>query len=96
MSTPRLALPVHSWCPSRHVTVRPCAQGTALAFFILELKSSREILVEQSTGHPPSLALDKTKRWHVFLSHSWDNQDQVATIKRQLQLLLPGVRCFLE
>ena len=30
------------------------------------------------------------------LSHNWDNQDAVATIKRQLQLLLPGVQCFLD
>ena len=28
---------------------------------------------------------------------SWSTgQDQAATIKRQLQLLLPGVRCFLD
>ena len=42
---------------------------TALAFFILELRSSREIIVVHSTGHPPCLVLPDTKRWHLFLSH---------------------------
>ena len=29
-------------------------------------------------------------------SHNWANQDAVHTLKRQLQLLLPGVRVFLD
>ncbi len=32
------------------------------------------------------------KRWHLFLSHNWANQDVVATIKQQLLLLLPTAR----
>ena len=50
----------------------------------------------RATGEPPVLALGKGKRWHVFLSHNWANQDVAATIKRQLQRLLPGVRAFLD
>ena len=34
---------------------------------------------------------------HLFLSHCWQHgQDQCATIKRQLNLLLPGVSIFLD
>eukprot|EP00322_Chrysochromulina_rotalis_P031368 CAMPEP_0115875040 /NCGR_PEP_ID=MMETSP0287-20121206/24876_1 /TAXON_ID=412157 /ORGANISM="Chrysochromulina rotalis, Strain UIO044" /LENGTH=901 /DNA_ID=CAMNT_0003330259 /DNA_START=255 /DNA_END=2960 /DNA_ORIENTATION=- len=52
--------------------------------------------LREQSGEPPRLALDDGKRWHVFLSHNWANQDAVATIKRNLQLLLPGVRMFLD
>ena len=31
-----------------------------------------------------------------FRSHTWSNQDVCATIKRQLQLLLPDSRIFLD
>ena len=35
--------------------------------------------------------------YHIFLSHVWGTgQDQCATIKRQLCLLLPGVSVFLD
>ena len=45
----------------------------------------------QNTGLVPDLAQDSA-RWHVFLSHIWGSgQDQVAVMKRQLQLLLPGI-----
>jgi len=50
----------------------------------------------KATGQPPTLTLATDKQWHLFLSHNWANQDVVATIKRQLQLLLPGVRAFLD
>ena len=36
--------------------------------------------------------LEKQQLWHIFLSHIWSTgQDQCAVIKRQLQLLLPGI-----
>lgn len=75
-------------------------------------------------GNPPILHLDKTQKYHLFLSHSaprrtrtrpvdgplrnliysalscfavWSTgQDQCAVIKRQMQLLLPGVVVFLD
>ena len=68
----------------------------ALLFFLAELRSAREILLVRATRQPPVLTLVEGKRWHLFLSHNWANQDAVATIKRQLQLLLPGVRVFLD
>ena len=50
-----------------------------------------------ATESPPDLALYTAHRWHLFLSHIWGTgQDQCATIKRQLQLLLPGARVFLD
>ena len=50
-----------------------------------------------STGNRPSLALAKGHKWHLFLSHVWGTgQDQCASIKRQLCLLLTGVQVFLD
>ena len=50
-----------------------------------------------STGNRPELALAKGHKWHLFLSHIWGTgQDQCATIKRQLCLLLTGVSVFLD
>ena len=35
--------------------------------------------------------------WNLFLSHIWSSaQDQAATIKRQLQLLVPDASIFLD
>ena len=68
----------------------------ALGFFVAELRGAREILLVRATGLPPTLTLAEGKRYHLFLSHNWDNQDVVATIKRQLQLLLPGIAIFLD
>jgi hypothetical protein len=46
---------------------------------------------------PPVLLLRAGERYHLFLSHVWSTgQDQCAVIKRQLQLLLPGVVIFLD
>jgi hypothetical protein len=46
---------------------------------------------------PPVVLLGKGERYHLFLSHVWSTgQDQCAVIKRQLQLLMPGVIIFLD
>ena len=45
----------------------------------------------------PELSIGNEMRYHLFLSHIWSSgQDQVAIIKRQLQLLLPGIVVFLD
>jgi len=45
----------------------------------------------------PELMLLPGHRWMLFLSHVWSTgQDQVATIKRQLQRMLPGITIFLD
>ena len=48
----------------------------------------------QATGRQPTLALADGKRWHLFLSHHWNNQDVVGTLKQQLLLMLPGANIF--
>lgn len=50
----------------------------------------------RATGQSPTLSLANRKKWHLFLSHVWANQDVVGMIKRQLQLLVPGVQVFLD
>lgn len=60
------------------------------------------VLRLKETGRPPELTLARGERFHLFLSHRWaflgrnSGQDQVAVLKRQLQLMLPGVRVFLD
>ena len=50
-----------------------------------------------STGNRPELELAEGHKWHLFLSHTWGTgQDQCATIKRHLCLLLTGVHVFLD
>lgn len=50
-----------------------------------------------STRQLPELTLARKMHYHVFLSHIWSSaQDQVAVIKRQLLLLVPGISVFLD
>ena len=58
--------------------------------------SVHQILIE-ATKKPPELTLREGQHYHLFNSHIWSTgQDAVATIKRQLQRLVLGVRVFLE
>jgi len=51
----------------------------------------------EGTLAQPELTLALEQKYHLFCSHTWSTgQDQVATIKRQLQRMLPGVRVFLD
>ena len=72
----------------------------ALCVLLYQVNRQTSLMVAtlrlQASGQPPELSLGPSKRWHLFLSHNWANQDAVATIKRQLQLLLPGVQIFLD
>ena len=48
-------------------------------------------------GRTPRVVLRPGKSYHLFLSHVWaSGQDQAATLKRQLCLLLPGANIFLD
>ena len=50
-----------------------------------------------ASGQVPELKLDASHRYHLFLSHVWSSgQDQMATVKQELQLLLYGVSVFLD
>ena len=61
-------------------------------------KSARAPIIRlKATKAPPELKLRPEHRWHMFLSHIWGSgQDQCATIKRQLNLVLPGISIFLD
>ena len=49
------------------------------------------------THSSPVQTLEPGKLWHTFLSHIWGTgQDQCATIKRQLCLLMPKISVFLD
>ena len=70
-----------------------------LGMFVRALAFSQSIpiLRDAQTMEPPVLLLGPGERYHLFLSHVWSTgQDQCAVIKRQLQLLLPGVVIFLD
>ncbi|EOD27539.1 hypothetical protein EMIHUDRAFT_468827 [Emiliania huxleyi CCMP1516] len=50
-----------------------------------------------STNQPPEMSVGMGITWHLFNSHIWSTgQDAVAVIKRQLQILLPGIKIFLD
>merc|ERR1712023_148551 len=60
--------------------------------------AARQPVIKLSaTKRSPELQLSHSQRWHLFLSHVWSSgQDQCATIKRQLTLLLPTSSIFLD
>ena len=50
-----------------------------------------------ATKQVPELRLSPALQYHLFLSHIWSSgQDQMATVKRELQLLLFGIHVFLD
>ena len=70
-----------------------------LTMTLYQLRTQRETRIVRlvHNNQVPELTLSEQMRYHLFLSHIWSSgQDQVATIKRQLQLLLPGARIFLD
>jgi len=51
----------------------------------------------EKTNRPPELTMDASQNYMCFLSHVWSTgQDAAATIKRQLQRMLPTVKIFLD
>jgi len=62
------------------------------------ITASRPTLIFlRATGLEPELHLQSDQVWHLFLSHIWGTgQDQAAVIKRQLLLLLPCMKVFLD
>ena len=56
-----------------------------------------EIMHDKATCEPVRVSLSYEHHYHLFLSHIWGTgQDQVAAVKRQLVLLVPGVSIFLD
>ena len=62
------------------------------------LKDLQDVMHSEETDKPlPPPPRPPAIKYHLFLSHIWSTgQDQCATIKRQLQLVLPGVSIFLD
>ena len=68
-----------------------------MTVFQLIVAARVPIIKLKETHASPELPLRPSHRWHLFLSHVWSTgQDQCATIKRQLTLLLPGASIFLD
>ena len=66
-------------------------------FWLWSMRKMRSLRLLELGGELPHCDLEQGMRFHLFLSHVWTSgQDQVAVIKRQLQLLLPGIRVFLD
>ena len=81
------------------IVVISLAAFVAILFMLQQLAAAaaKPFIRLQSTGKEPELHLGEACTWHLFLSHIWGSgQDQNATIKRQLCLLLPDVSIFLD
>ena len=73
-----------------------CVTVAALAWEVYK-GMNQPVIHLKATRQAPELPFAKGALWHLFLSHIWSTgQDQNATIKRQLCLLLPGVSVFLD
>ena len=77
--------------------------GVTLLFFLIgavfSARHAKEVpkIRLVSTNQPPELSVGMGITWHLFNSHIWSTgQDAVAVIKKQLQILLPGIKIFLD
>ena len=69
----------------------------ALVCYRVVAAGTVRVIRTAATGATLRPGLRRGQKFHLFLSHTWATaQDQVATIKRQLQLLAPGVSIFLD
>ena len=72
---------------------------TMIAVVVLKLVLAKfpKTMHDKETGDMVKLSLERHQKYHTFLSHIWGTgQDQVAAIKRQLCLLVPGISIFLD
>jgi len=73
--------------------------GSMTLVIIMSLVTAKrpQLIHDSLTGRPAVLSLERQQKYHLFLSHIWGTgQDQVASIKRQLCLLVPGISIFLD
>ena len=76
---------------------RTLVLAAAFAASQLLAAARQPVLRLKTTNAPPELPLAPHQEWHLFLSHVWRTaQDSCNAIKRNLQLLLPGVSIFLD
>ena len=77
--------------------VSALALAVGLAVHQIGVAARHPVIRLQETQAAPELPLALGHFWHLFLSHVWGTgQDQCATIKRQLCLLMPDVSIFLD
>ena len=66
------------------------------AYFALRRDALVQTIRLRGSNAQPELTVARGQAYHTFNSHIWSTgQDQAATIKRQLQRLLPEIRVFL-
>ena len=79
------------------LTVAMLVASLLIVFFKTATAVRAPTLRLVSTGRAPILELPAACHFHAFISHAWGTgQDQTHTVVRQLQLLLPGVRIWLD
>ena len=86
----------HTWTHTRRATR---ARRLRSYYALIQLAEAARLPIVQleATRLPPVLILSGDHNHHLFLSHIWSTgQDQCATIKQRLCLLLPGVHVFLD
>ena len=71
---------------------------TVCLLIILVVNKAKEPFVSMvTTGYPPNLELPPECNFHVFMSHIWSTgQSRTHAIARKLQLLLPGLKVWLD
>ena len=90
------------WTTMYAAIVSLCFVAALCAFVLMRHRHKRKKLAHRlrtaGTNTPfamPSLA--EGRRWHLFLSHCWGTgQDQVHVIKKELHVLVPSLRVFLD
>ena len=69
----------------------------SLTHLVCHAAATTPALRAVSTNSPPLLSMPKEVHFHLFVSHVWKTgQDQTHTLVRQLQLMLPGIRIWLD
>ena len=70
--------------------------AVAIAYKVFYAEKLHTVLLK-TTRREPEMTLDRKLRWHGFVSHYWNSaQDLAALIKRQLTLLCPLTKIFLD
>lgn len=78
-------------------TLGALVAAAVMAVSQIIVAARKPLLKLKSTKSVPALPLQSGHKWHMFLSHIWSSgQDQCATIKRQLTLLMPESSIFLD
>ena len=90
------------WTTMYAAVVSLCFVAALCAFVLMRHRHKRKKLAHRlrTTGTNSPFAmpcLADGRRWHLFLSHCWGTgQDQVHVIKKELHVLVPSLRVFLD